>query len=579
MANERYKIIKLMEHKEWLKDAPIKVDKSQLLFDTQKNTTLLQIKMFNLSLKSIKSVFLDVACYDNENKNVESLTDVAYLMIEAEPQAAFGDKSPILLKSLQVESVDITISKVIFADSSEWNNSDKEKGVLLEEQKVIDHNDTLYQQINREFIGIDIKPYYWFENSKDYWRCTCGQTNSHTAAKCGYCGIERLWIEKHLNKEYLFEENEKYQEAVLLQKRQEEALIVEKSKRRKKYIKRAMMLVGFFPIAIGVSVGYDKILSPMITYNKAISLYNNKDYEEAVEAFTNMQGYKNSKDMITKSLYQDGIKLLESGDYENALNKFKQVETYGKAKNYIMECHYNIGNDLLNNNKWEAAFTKFQEIDMKEIPKELNAPLSESYYQCGLYYASEQMWDKAVYSMSQAIWNGEYKDAKSLIDIYNNNIRDNELLAQYNEAIKFEEYGRLDLAYNIYKTLSANYKDCDERMNRISSYIDLCGKYEEEIEYSAKTMKEIVSQAYLTKAEVTIKFDNNIPIINISVDRGDGSIENYKDKFENMPIEKEYSFGSTSSKNVIRFSDGILYSDFYVYTHLPVSTILKFKKL
>ncbi|GLB24747.1 hypothetical protein LXJ15735_09880 [Lacrimispora xylanolytica] len=636
MANERYKIIKLMEHKEWLKDAPIKVDKSQILFDTQKNTTLLQIKMFNLSSKSIKSVFLDVVCYDNENKNVESLTDVAYLMIEAEPQTVFGDKKPILLESLQIESVEITIGKVIFADGSVWNNYDREKGIILGEQKVINHNDSLYEQINREFIGINSKPYYWFENSEDYWRCTCGQTNSHTASKCGYCGIEKSWIEKHLNKEYLLEEDKKYQEALVLQKiqeddfkqkqaeealilkRQEEALIAEKNKNKKRLIKRALIVMGIFLVAIGASKGYENIISPMITYNKAMGLYNNKDFDKAVEAFSSMQGYKNSEDMITKSIYQNGIKLLDSGEYESSLEQFKQVETYEDAKKYIIECHYNIGNELINNSKWneaidhltiskdyedsynkiqecyfqiangylfdkkwEEALTTYKKIDSKAITEDLNASISEAYYQYGLFYATDQLWDKALDCMNQAIRNGEYKDARSLIDVYNNNIKENELLKQYNEAIKFEEEGRLDLAYDIYKTLSANYKDCGERMNRISGYINLCGQYEGEIDYNAKTMKDSGYRAFLTKAVVTITFDNNIPIINISTGPVGKSPEDFKDKLQNMPITKvvEGSYGWHSSKTVMRFTNGILYKDYYADINSSVSSILKFKKL
>jgi len=44
MTNERYKILKLTEHKEWLAESPVKIEKGQLLFDNQSNKTILQIK-------------------------------------------------------------------------------------------------------------------------------------------------------------------------------------------------------------------------------------------------------------------------------------------------------------------------------------------------------------------------------------------------------------------------------------------------------------------------------------------------------------------------------------------------------
>jgi len=473
MEKERYKIIKLVEHKEWLKDAPIKIEKSQLLFDTEKNTTLLQIKMFNLSEKIIKSVYLDVNCFDDTNEFIKAITDVTYLVLEAQPQTDFGDRQPVPLESLQVASVEIIISKVIFTDGTVWNNSDKEAGIILAEQEVIDHNDDLYEQIKREFIGKKTIPCYWFENSENFWRCTCGQANSNDVLTCGYCGIEKAWLEKHLNKDYLLKQSRRYQEAELLQKKkeeeyiqkkaeeeliikkQEEELIAEKNKNTKRMIKKVIIAISVFIAIIAANEGYKNVLSPLISYNKAMSLYDNKDYGEAIEIFSNMNGYRNSQEMITRSIYQYGIKLLESGEYESALQQFGKVESYEDTSKYIIECNYNIGSKLMNDKKWEEAvdhlfiskkyedsYNKIHEcffqiansymldkdwgkaldaynkVDGKAITEDLNAAISEAYYQYGLSFASDLMWDKAIWCMKHALSNGEYKDAKSLLETY-----------------------------------------------------------------------------------------------------------------------------------------------------------------
>lgn len=633
MEKERYKIIKLVEHKEWIKDAPIKIDKSQLLFDTEKNTTLLQIKMINLSEKTIKSVYVDVNCFDDTNKFIKAITDVTYLLIEAQPQTDFGDKQPVLLESLQIARVEIFISKVIFTDGMVWNNFGKETGIILGEQEVIDHNNELYEQVKREFIGKKTPPCYWFESSEDYWRCTCGQANSHKALICGCCGLEKAWLEKHLNKDYLLEQASRYQEAELQQRKKEEEynqkkaeeelrikkqqqdLIAQRNIKVKKITQKIMIAISLMVVIIVANAGYKNILKPLFTYNKAMSLFDNKDYGEAIEAFSNMSGYKNSQEMVTKSIYQYGIKLFESGEYEPALQQFSRVESYEDTGKYIIECHYNIGSKLMNDKKWEEAvdhlfiskkyedsynkihecffqiansymidkewkkaLDAFNKVDGKAITEDLNAAISEAYYQYGLSYASASMWDEAISCMKHSLSNGEYKDAKSLIDTYRYNIEGNKLLSQYDEAIKFEENGRLDLAYNIYNALTADYKDCGQRMNKIKDYINLCGEYKGEVEYFAKTMQPTNYIASLSKAEIAITFDHDIPVINITISSAGGSV-NYKDELQNMPISDINESGISNSKTVIRFTRGILYKDYYVYKDSQVTTILKFKKL
>lgn len=184
--------------------------------------------------------------------------------------------------------------------------------------------------------------------------------------------------------------------------------------------------------------------------------------------------------------------------------------------------------------------------------------------------------------MNMAISNGDYKDAKSLIADYNVNIKKNELAADYNEAIKFEENGRLDLAYNIYKKLPDDYEDCSVRINKIKKYINFCGEYQGESMYYADTMKKSAS-AYNpknTKAIVTITFERDEPILNLAMEHS-MKLENYKIGFNDMPIfdKKDDSF---RSEIIIRFSDGILYRDdtiIFSTSNTRRTEVIKFKKL
>ena len=679
MGIERYKIIRTFEHKDWLKDAPIKIEKSQLLLDTLINHTVLQIKMFNLSDEIIRSVYLDINCFDDAMDYVKSLVDINYLSVDVKPQSNFGDRQPIILESLQIANVEIIIKKVVFTDGAVWRNDDKKVGISLPEQLLINTQDVLYEQIVREFKGKNTKPYYWIENNEDNWRCTCGQANSWTTVKCGYCGTEKDWLEKHLNKDYLIEEDREYQEKELMRKKKEleekhikaeeekrvkeektrrdqeaekhkEELRIQNEFKKKKLIRIIIIVLSFCAVVIVAGIAYKNILSPYITYNKALHLYEDEKYEDASEVFIDIIGYKNSKqmlidsnylnakqiyesehyeksinafkalgnykdseDMTIQSIYNYGIKLLESGDYSFALTQFSEVETYADTDEYINECHYQIGYELSNDKNWEEAIKEFtisknhkdsynkiqecyfqiantfmhdedwdnaikeyEKIDINAIDEDVNTAISSAYYQYGLYYAANLSWNKAIDCMNMAISKDAYKDAKSLIADYNDILKKNELAADYNEAIKFEENGRLDLAYNIYKKLPDDYEDCSDRMNRIMKYINYCGEYEGVAEYSAKTMEKQPYKASNSTAIVTITFEKSEPVINIIIE-GNISSDNYKGKLKDMPISV-IEEGSFESKIVIRFSDGILYRDWYI-DNTTRTTILKFKKI
>lgn len=701
MGNERFKIIKVFEHREWLKDAPVKVEKSQLLFDTKKDQTILQIKLFNLSDSIIRSVYLNINCFDDAMDYIMSLVDITYLSVDAKPQSNFGDRQPVILKSSQVANVEIIISKVVFTDDTVWRNEDKNIGLLLPEQLQINTQDNLYEQIIREFDGMSVRPCYWIESNEEYWRCTCGQANSLTVIKCGYCGIEKKWLNKHLNKDYLFEENRKYQEAKLLrekkeaedkikkdeeekaakadkerrdqeEKKRKEELRIKNVLKKKRFIKRTILIFGFSVISILAFIIYKKILTPHISYSNAMQLFEEKRFEEASEVFYKLIGYKDSdimyldseygyaeqlygnenyenaikkfkalgdyknsedmyidswygyakqfydseqyenaikefmelddykdsEDMVIKSIYNYGKLLLSSGDYSSALIKFSEVKTYADTENYISECHYKMGIELckdksweeaikeftiiknykdsyyqiqkchfqiaynfMSNEEWNSAIDEYKKIDANAIDEDISVAISEAYYQSGLSNADNLSWDEAVNCMNMAITNGDYKNAKSLIVDYNDTIKNNKLASDYNEAVKLEKGGRLDLAYNIYKELPDDYEDCSKRINNIKKYVSYCGEYEGVAKYFKKTKEDTDISG--DRPLVTITFEDGEPIINVSFKTYNG-YDDYKGKLKDMPITDVYGAPPFEMKTVIRYSSGKLYRDWYI---------------
>lgn len=352
MGNSRYEIIKTTEHKKWLPESPIKIEKSQLLFDTLTNQKILQVKMYNLSDKSIRSVYLDLECFDDAMDFISSQSDIPLQELNTKPQSYFGDRLPIILDSLNTSNIRININKVVFSDDTIWRNENREIEIELPPQNPINWSDVFYEQVIRECKGTNVKPLFWYENTKEYWRCSCGQPNTNRKIKCGYCGTSKEWLEQHFNEEYLnnaqaeYFESEKIrqqkeleysqqleEEKKRLQIRQQEEIDkqIQLKKRKKKRIVTSIVAV-VAAVILGI-ISYTIIVPPEArAYFNAMSLYKQGNYEESINAFVNLGEYKDSKEMLTKSIigsnYEYAVSLLEEDEYEKASEIFEKLSGY-----------------------------------------------------------------------------------------------------------------------------------------------------------------------------------------------------------------------------------------------------------
>ena len=157
-------------------------------------------------------------------------------------------------------------------------------------------------------------------------------------------------------------------------------------------------------------------------YNEALALMSTQKYDEAIEIFANLGGYKDSVVKITECnnaiaainelKYNEASSLLTEGKYEEALEIFGIIVDYKDTKNKIKECNtaildgkYNNAIALLNAGKLNEAYSVFQELgtyrdasdksrDIKlliniEILKTAN---TGDYVKFGSYYGEDIEW-------------------------------------------------------------------------------------------------------------------------------------------------------------------------------------------
>lgn len=435
LVNERYRIINESKYKKWLADSPIKIEKTRLLFDRVNKNVILQLKMFNLTDKIIKSIFLKIESFDDNMDFLSSCSEAIFPGADIGSRSSFGDREPIVLESCQTSDVTIIISKVVFEDGFVWKNEGDNPGIDLPPQNVISHEDPLYKQVVIECTNKQIKPKYWFEDNEIYWCCTCGQPNKKDIIQCLYCGIEKEWLGKHFDVHYLIEKTElrekKEFEARIKNERKEKErqkkeykIALQKRKRRNRLTKIAILGMVLVMITVLCMI---KIVMPAKNYNKALTLMTQRDYEAAVYEFEKLGDYKDVKELINEILYQNALALVSAKDYKAAVSEFENLGEYKDAKAQIEGIYLNAV-ELLNNKHYDEAKLIFVELgdynDSKERLKTIEIAMAK--YEDAMEMLNNKQYDEAAVLFAKL---GEYKDSKE-------QLRNAELQLKKNNNIK-----------------------------------------------------------------------------------------------------------------------------------------------
>lgn len=108
------------------------------------------------------------------------------------------------------------------------------------------------------------------------------------------------------------------------------------------------------PMILGIFVVFSIIfgrteLQYQPDYEQAITLWEDKKYEAAMNAFEALHGYKDSEDYIDRCreeidnpIYNEGMSLMEIGNYEEAIAKLTPISDYKDSAEKITECERNL---------------------------------------------------------------------------------------------------------------------------------------------------------------------------------------------------------------------------------------------
>lgn len=215
MANEKYKVIKIINHGEWLRSCPVFVVRSQIILNNENDKLFLVNEMANIGIKDISEVIIKIECVDADGEIISAVDNCAYQGMNVTKQALFGGNKLFMIAD-GTENVNIIIKSITYADKTVWSNDYLLRGIKVDNPVRIDPSDSVYDVVSTRCNEYHITPKFWPYEFPGGWRCTCAQLNDEDNMTCSLCGSSKFWILDNLNRDDIIEYKERVEREIKL---------------------------------------------------------------------------------------------------------------------------------------------------------------------------------------------------------------------------------------------------------------------------------------------------------------------------------------------------------------------------
>lgn len=380
--SERYSKLYALPENLYAAGSPVVIAAGSLLKDNQTGKVLAQLKLRNIAQKTIKAVTVCVEPLDTVGKPLGEVVSYQYLDLHADRDIDFGQKSPIALPDAATRSFAVSVSEVIFTDNSIWDGVSQPWEALSKPASLDSlHDSELAKQFRMEFENpCEILPL----EQKDLWFCVCGALNRKEEASCHRCrktlstlqsiDMDELRRKKDARRAEERERAEKEAEEV---RKKEEAARA----KAKKVGKIAAVVVPILTIILVAAVIISGMMKKSDAYDNALALMDAGQYEEAITAFTSLDGYKDSAEQIhlaesaiaeleraaeLEATYNNAIQLLQSNVSANeneAYHILTELGDYKDAKELLSNFQYRIIAEEADSSIDSGDYLRFYEYD------------------------------------------------------------------------------------------------------------------------------------------------------------------------------------------------------------------------
>ncbi len=186
-----------------------------------------------------------------------------------------------------------------------------------------------------------------------------------------------------------------------------------KSSKKKGLIIAAIVISSIILLAVAGALVII-FLTPGMKYDDALKSLENQQYDEAYEAFVELDDYKDSREMAQEALYQKGLSLAASEEYRDAMDVFDRIKDYRDSSDQYQDAYYHYGIQLYSDQLYESAIDVFEKME--------NYELSQNYLMASKYgYVNQNLDNRnsTTYTYLTELKAVDYEDSKSIYkDLY-----------------------------------------------------------------------------------------------------------------------------------------------------------------
>ncbi len=284
--SERYSKVFSLSENLYAEGAPVIIAAGALLKDNQTGRVVAQLKLRNISPKTIKAVTVRLFPMNTAGQPLGDVVRYEYLDLSSNRDADFGSKSAIPMPDKTTRSFSIRVAEVIFADNSAWSDSNVVWEPLKKPEALGPRLDS--EMVKQFQIEYGSRAKNFLLEQKDLWHCVCGAVNRQGETVCHSCR-KSIYDLRNIDLDALEERKKRRVAGEQEQAAREAAAARENAKRIKKIV---------FPIAAIVVVFLlllNPVIIPNVKYWNAEMLSNRGEAAKAAIAFGKLGSFRDSR--------------------------------------------------------------------------------------------------------------------------------------------------------------------------------------------------------------------------------------------------------------------------------------------
>lgn len=292
--SERYSRLFSLPENLYTEGSPVIIAAGALLKDNQTGRVIAQLKLRNISSKTIKAATISLSLMNTAGNPLGESVRYEYLDLSSARDTDFGSKSAIPLPDASTRYFSAAVAEVIFTDNSIWNANDTTWETLKSPETLTSRLDSeMVKQFQIEY-GSGAKNF--FLEQKGLWYCVCGAVNRREEKACHSCqksicelrGISLDVLKEHKDQRLTEGQKQAEKEAAAAQERNR---------------KTVKLLIPTVAVVIAFVVLLNTVIIPSRKYKVADRLLTTGEMVKAAIAFDELGPFKDSRQR-SRSLWE-----------------------------------------------------------------------------------------------------------------------------------------------------------------------------------------------------------------------------------------------------------------------------------